>query len=171
MGVGARGVRLGLVLGLALALLVSGIASGATSRSASSLDHWGSIGVWGAWTDFHARWKQTKSSVWLFEDFQLDAVVANGKDCPAIICQAWTFTGDVRFYDANNVQVGETLTPPMGFCTAVATNARDRVFGRCRPSPWGVLLRASKLKMTWGVWIQRNGFWIKVWSGTKTVAI
>jgi len=171
MGAGARGVRFGLALGLALSLLVNGVASGATSRFVSSPNHWGSIIVWGAWTDFSASWKQTRSSVWLFEDFGLTAVVRNGKDCGVAVCEAWDFTGNVKFYDASNVQVGQTLFPPIGACSSGASNIRARVFNRCRTSPYGVLLRATKLKLTWGVWIKRKGNWLQVWSATKTVAI
>ena len=144
----------------------------AAAKSTNVTNVWGTIGVWGTYTDFYSRWQQTFTGVWSFDDFEITARVRTGMDCnPNNRCQAWAFTGDMKFYNSSNVQVGSTIGPVNGFCYSQASDPRDRLFGRCKYDPFGVSPTATYVKITWGVWIMVSGQWGQIWSATKTVTL
>jgi hypothetical protein len=170
-----RFFRLAVVAGLVASLALSGVAV-AADRSTSVLNVWGTMGVFGTHTNFFARWQVTSTTqggvtVWLIDDFDMDALVINGKDCPPIICADWAFGVKVDFLNSANAVVG-TTTLPAGSCYASAISPRSRLFSRCRSTQFGLVASASKVRMSWTVSVQRaDGIWLQAWKASKTVAL
>ena len=169
-----RLLGLSLAAGMVASVLVAGTAA-AASRTAGVANVWGSMGVWGTHTSFLAIWQITTTpggSLYSLDDLQLTADVSSGRDCDPNICKAWVFSANAKFLNGANAQVGATLIPPDGSCYSSAIGPRDRLFSRCKSTPFTVSTAATKVKFTWTVSVQRpDGQWLNPWSASTTVAI
>jgi hypothetical protein len=174
-----RSLRIAIVAA-SLASLIFGGSAAAAMRGATVLGVWGSMGVFGTYADFGATWDATTFvsgmgiPYWRFDDFQMNATLRNGLDCPVTICKAWSFAGSVSFLNANNTQVG-SFTPPSTIapCYEIWHTSRDRMFYRCRTVLYDISKTAVKMKLSWTVSVQRasDGLWLQAWKGSKTVTI
>ena len=170
-----RFARLALIAGLLASLVFSGTVS-AEEESTSVTGDWGSMGVWGTYADYYARWqvnaiREGGVTKWSIEKFDMDAVLRNGMDCTSLICQNWASSAKVEFLNAAGGVVA-TRNLPSDNCYSVFQNPRNRHFSRCQRAGFGLSLSVTKVRLTWTVSVQnRNGFWSSPWQAVKTVPL
>jgi hypothetical protein len=168
------------VLALALTLMTAGSAL-AARRSTVSTDNWGTIGIWGTYTNFSAIWdavQMTNSSggkYWQINPMQMSATVSNGKACNDVICGDWAFSVRAEFLNSSGTVLSQLTTSsmPLRSCYSAAYATSSRYFVRCKNTSTTVSGSANRIRFTWTVSVQRaqDGLWLNAWGNTKTVPI
>jgi hypothetical protein len=167
-----RSALLAVVASLAIATNVF-----AASRTTNVLNVWGTVGLWGGYTNFFAdwqvqQWHSEQRTTWLVDHFEMSAVVQNGKNCDPSYCTEWSFGAVASFQNSLGQQI-TSLAPPTLQCYSASYSSNSKFFAKCgwtlgRELP----LSVTKVRLTWTVSVLRpNGTWVNAWGATKTVSL
>jgi hypothetical protein len=147
----------------------------ATTKSANVSGVWLTIGAYGDYADFWAKWDRVAlcepgSCFWSFSYFHTSGAARNGKDCSGEYCVDWAYSSNVKFLSSTGATIA-TIFPTNGnACIDELWNMHQKWFTACKRD-FSVSSSATQVKISWQIRVQRpDGIWF-AWNATKTVAI
>jgi hypothetical protein len=158
-------------------VLSPGTVGAATSNHSYSVSNvWGTMGVWGDYATFYARWNSrfayTSNGVKyaVIDGLELSGQLPHGLNCTSDICAAWSFSVKAEVLTNKGVVIGTFTNTqfPATTCYDAIYGPTARHWARCKatttindPDP--------RLRLTWTISVQRrDGFWVNAWTKTQS---